>query len=71
MEFAFGRRSDFLTEGGAMGARLRNHDWSNSPLGSPEGWSATLKTTVGLMLRAEAQIVLFWGGDFVALYNDA
>jgi PAS domain S-box-containing protein len=71
MEFAFGRRSDFLTEGGAMGARLRNHDWSNSPLGSPEGWSATLKTTVGLMLRAEAQIVLFWGDDFVALYNDA
>jgi PAS domain S-box-containing protein len=40
-------------------------------LGSPEGWSATLKTTVGLMLRAEAQIVLFWGDDFVALYNDA
>ncbi|MGX4771102.1 PAS domain-containing protein [Bradyrhizobium guangdongense] len=30
-----------------------------------------MKTTVGLVLRAEAQIVLFWGPEFVALYNDA
>jgi signal transduction histidine kinase/ActR/RegA family two-component response regulator len=71
MGSAFSGRTDFLTEGGAMGARLRNHDWSNSPLGNPEGWLATLKTTVRLILRAEAQIVLFWGPDFVALYNDA
>jgi hypothetical protein len=33
--------------------------------------SASLKTTVGLMLQTEAQIVLFWGPEFVALYNEA
>src|SRR6476659_205584 len=47
------------------------HDWSASPLGPPDGWPQSLKTTIGLMLPAMAQIVLFWGPDFVALYNDA
>ncbi len=54
-----------------MGGALGTHDWSTSPLGAPETWSPTLKTIVGAILRAEAQIVLFWGSDFVALYNDA
>jgi signal transduction histidine kinase len=54
-----------------MGALMGDHDWSRSPLGSPEHWTSSLKTTVGLLLRAEAQIVLFWGPEFVALYNDA
>jgi signal transduction histidine kinase/CheY-like chemotaxis protein len=64
-------KTDFSTGGGFMGALLREHDWSGSPLGSPEHWTSSLKTTVGLLLRAEAQIVLFWGPEFVALYNDA
>ena len=54
-----------------MGALMRDRDWSRSPLGDPEHWTSGLKTTVSLMLRAEAQIVLFWGPEFVALYNDA
>ncbi|MFC7700726.1 response regulator [Bradyrhizobium sp. GCM10028915] len=40
-------------------------------MGKPQNWSAHLKTTVSLLLGAEAQIVLFWGPEFVALYNDA
>jgi PAS domain S-box-containing protein len=43
----------------------------DSPLGPPDAWPASLKTTVGLILPAQAQIVLFWGPEFVALYNDA
>src|SRR5579883_3631493 len=62
---------EFLAEAGTMGGVLGAHDWSTSPLGPPESWSPTLKTIVGVILRAEAQIVLFWGSDFVALYNDA
>ena len=64
-------KTEFLTGGGFMGALMRDRDWSRSPLGDPEHWSSSLKTTVGLLLRAEAQIVLFWGHEFVALYNDA
>jgi PAS domain S-box-containing protein len=54
-----------------MHALFETHDWSASPLGPPESWPQSLKTTVGLMLPAMAQIVLFWGPDYVALYNDA
>lgn len=46
-------------------------DWSNSPLGDPAGWSRSLCDAVALILPAEAQIVLFWGPDYAALYNAA
>ena len=36
---------------------LETHDWSTSPLGPPEGWPHSLKTTVGLMLPAMAQAI--------------
>ncbi|MBV9904456.1 MAG: PAS domain-containing protein, partial [Alphaproteobacteria bacterium] len=57
--------------GGPMAERIRQHDWSQSPLGRIEAWSPALLTAVGLMLPAQAQIVLFWGPQYVALYNDA
>jgi len=50
---------------------VQHCDWSRSPIGAPETWSASLKTTVDIMLASRAQIVLFWGPEFVALYNDA
>jgi signal transduction histidine kinase len=61
----------FLADGGELGAAMRSLDWSNSPLGPPRDWSQALKATVSMMLPAQAQIVLFWGPDYVALYNDA
>ena len=36
-----------------------------------EGWPQSLKTTVAVILPADAQIVLFWGPEFIALYNDS
>ncbi|HET6555330.1 MAG TPA: ATP-binding protein [Dyella sp.] len=54
-----------------LGTIMRDMDWSQSPLGTPEGWSLGLRTTVAMLLAARAQIVLFWGPHFVALYNDA
>ncbi|MDN5000380.1 ATP-binding protein [Bradyrhizobium sp. GCM10027634] len=50
---------------------MRALDWSASPLGPPRQWSQALKTTVSMLLAAQAQIVLFWGPEYVALYNDA
>ena len=61
----------FLARGGQIGELMRALDWSHSPLGPPAGWSDTLKTTIGMILSAQAQIVLFWGPQMVALYNDA
>lgn len=63
--------NDFLATGGEMGRLMYRHDWRQSPLGHPSSWPQSLRTTVGLMLPSAAQIVLFWGPDYVALYNDA
>ncbi|MGZ8360306.1 MAG: PAS domain S-box protein [Allosphingosinicella sp.] len=57
--------------GAGMAALIRSHDWSASPVGDPASWPQSLRTAVGLMLPAAAQIVLFWGPELVALYNDA
>src|ERR1700760_3849650 len=54
-----------------LGARYREADWVNSPLGRPQDWSPSLTTSIAMMLGADAQIVLFWGPEFVALYNEA
>ena len=54
-----------------MARLIADKDWSSSPLGFPDQWPQNLKATIGIMLPAAAQIVLFWGPEFVALYNDA
>jgi CheY-like chemotaxis protein len=36
----------FLSGGGEMGARMRALDWGKTPLGSPERWPQSLKTTL-------------------------
>jgi signal transduction histidine kinase len=53
-----------------MGARMRALDWS-STLGPVEGWPQSLRSAISILLPSRAQIILFWGRDLVALYNDA
>ena len=57
--------------GTEMAARILALDEASSPLGPPSAWPQSLLNALGLMLPAHAQIVLFWGPDYVALYNDA
>ncbi|MDG4792495.1 SpoIIE family protein phosphatase [Micromonospora sp. WMMD1082] len=57
--------------GGEMGALLRDHDWSASPLGAPDSWPATLGNAISTMLASRAQIAMFWGEELRAFYNDA
>lgn len=54
-----------------MAQRIRSHPWHATALGPVEGWPPRLRTAVDMLLPARAQIVLFWGPDLVALYNDA
>jgi signal transduction histidine kinase/CheY-like chemotaxis protein len=51
--------------------RIRSFDWSGTPLGAPEGWSPALRTTVGLMLANRFPMLLWWGPDYISIYNDA
>src|ERR1700733_14529625 len=61
----------FAAGGGKMGALLREHDWSKTPLGPLEIWPQSLRTTVGLVLHSIVPIVLLWGQDGTMIYNDA
>jgi two-component sensor histidine kinase len=63
--------NDFPPGVSGVGALMRAFDWSTTSLGPITGWPAHLKSAVSLMLPAKAQIVLFWGPEFMALYNDA
>ena len=57
--------------GGDMGALIGAYNWARTPLGPIADWPESLRSTVGLMLPATAQIVLFWGPELIAIYNDA
>nr|WP_221378715.1 SpoIIE family protein phosphatase [Actinoplanes polyasparticus] len=54
-----------------MGRRMLELDWSASPIGHPAGWPSELQSAVATMLASRAQIVIFWGPEYCALYNDA
>jgi len=63
--------ADVLADGGEMGALMRSIAWAQTPLGPVDGWSQALRTTVGLLLRNRFPMLLWWGPQFVQLYNDA
>lgn len=62
---------DFLTKGGEMGALTRAKDWSKTPVGSPDSWPQSLRTTLGILLNSKFPMFLFWGPELICFYNDA
>jgi PAS domain S-box-containing protein len=60
-----------LFAGSEMGERIAAYDWRGSSLGPIDGWPVELVNAVALLLPAAAEIVLFWGEDYIAFYNDA
>src|SRR5262249_54812 len=53
----------FLEGGGAVGALMRAHDWSTSPLGPPETWPQSLRSVVGLLLQSKFPMFVAWGKE--------
>jgi len=62
---------EFLTGAGEMGHRIRNFDWSQTPLGPIEEWPRSLKTSVSLILNSRHPMWVGWGPAMTFLYNDA
>jgi signal transduction histidine kinase len=60
----------FLSGGAGVGALMRAHDWSLSPLGDPAGWPQALRTVVSLMLGSKFPMFCAWGKELAFLYND-
>jgi PAS domain S-box-containing protein len=62
--------SAFPIGGGRTGAAIRARDWSDSPLGPVETWSATLRATLNVVLASAFPAFIVWGPEQVTLYND-
>ena len=60
----------FLAGGGEMGALIRAHDWSRTPLGDPETWPRNLQTALRIMLASRQPIWIGWGPELLYFYND-
>jgi PAS domain S-box-containing protein len=61
----------WLRHAGEMADRIRSHPWAATPIGPIEAWPVSLRAVINMILPAQAQIVLFWGPELRAFYNDA
>src|SRR5579864_4531602 len=62
--------SDSFPNGGEMGARISAFDWSQTPIGPIKTWSPSLKMMVRFLLANRFPLLLWWGPEFVQIYND-
>ena len=54
-----------------MGRVMRAVDWSVTSLGPVDQWPPSLRMMVRLILANRMPILLWWGPDYIQLYNDA
>ncbi|HEV7265302.1 MAG TPA: PAS domain S-box protein [Falsiroseomonas sp.] len=61
----------FFAGGGKLGALIRAHDWSTTPLGQPESWPQSLRSALSICLQSSFPTAIYWGPELHLLYNDA
>ena len=64
-------KQHFLNGGGEMGELMRAKDWSQTPLGNPVLWSASLRTIVSVVLNNPFGMFIAWGKEYIQIYNDS
>jgi PAS domain S-box-containing protein len=62
---------DIFAGGGEMGALMRQHDWSRTPVGPVADWPQSLRTALSILLASGYPMYIAWGPEFVQFYNDA
>jgi diguanylate cyclase (GGDEF)-like protein/PAS domain S-box-containing protein len=64
-------QESIFTSGGTVGALMRTINWSATPLGHPDSWPQSLLSTISICLSTRFPIAIYWGPEFILLYNDA
>ncbi|GLW35390.1 SpoIIE family protein phosphatase [Actinoplanes regularis] len=63
--------ADVFAAGGEVGRDLATVDWSATPLGPPEGWPQSLRTTVSILLSSRFPMWMAWGPQLTFFCNAA
>ncbi|HXE84399.1 MAG TPA: ATP-binding protein [Gemmatimonadales bacterium] len=63
--------ADPFADGGEMVAVMRSVDWASTPIGPVESWSESIRMMVRVLLVNRFPMLLWWGPEYVQLYNDA
>src|ERR1700730_12375847 len=61
----------FLAGAGEMGELVRSVDWRRTPLGPLTEWPQSLRTTMSLCLNSRFPIAVYWGPEYLMLYNQS
>ncbi len=60
----------WLQGGGEMGSLIRAFDWTKTAIGAAETWSPALRTMVRFLLANRFPLLLWWGPEYISIYND-
>ncbi|GJE28506.1 PAS domain-containing protein [Methylobacterium organophilum] len=60
----------FLAGGGEAARLIRERDWTDHPLGSPESWPEGLRVALSLVLNSPESMILAWGPELHFFFND-
>ena len=64
-------RWNFFSKTSNLGEHYKNIDWKATPLGEVSEWPVSLLTTISIILEHPLPMCIFWGSEFVKLYNDS
>jgi signal transduction histidine kinase len=62
---------DFIPDDTECGRAVRSVAWNSTPLGATADWSPVLRMMVPFVLANRFPQLLWWGPDYICIYNDA
>jgi hypothetical protein len=71
---ALGKRADSQVDFSAdseLGRLIHAKNWATTPIGPIASWSPTLRVMVRFLLANRFPLLLWWGPDYISIYNDA
>ena len=63
-------RLGFLEGDGRAARLIRERDWSDHPLGPPQGWPEAFRAALSLVLNSSESMILAWGPELRFFFND-
>ncbi len=66
-----GVADELWLHGGDAGRDLANVDWSQTALGDPESWPASLRSAIRIVLTSKFSMWMAWGPDLTFFCNDS